>query len=193
MRGGVIAGIIVLLFALFEAALLTALGLSGLLTLNRGSGSGLGTASVVRVSLIAVAVLASIKMTHLKREFFYYRLAGLDFYHEWICYSEQDWAKDYVVEYDLCPKSIIMHHLLRGLETLQIAEATLIDNGLLLTANILRPVNGEPGLPDIDRYFGHGRIPGNQLFILRNLVSAALGLALYALITVGVMRLAQRA
>lgn len=90
----------------------------------------------------------------------------------------------------------IRRTVLRIKDTAQLSVSPLTDAGTSLSANVMRPFgDGTMFGKDIRLIKGEWVIlsHSNLLFVLRNLVAAILGLTLYALIIVGVLRLAQAA
>ncbi|MCA9884133.1 MAG: hypothetical protein KC708_14215 [Anaerolineae bacterium] len=77
-------------------------------------------------------------------------------------------------------------------ETLYSGGLTLADQGVLLAANIMRPVGEHSAFTAQYDQFTDAYHYDNRPFVLRQMVAAALGLGLYGLLTWGALRLAKQ-
>lgn len=89
---------------------------------------------------------------------------------------------------------------LRVLETGQVTLSVLSDGGVLLAANIMRPLGEGSGFGKLWKAFRVGQdydyrlvLDTNLLFVLRNVLSAILGVIMYVILTWGILRLTRLA
>jgi hypothetical protein len=96
--------------------------------------------------------------------------------------TAQQSQRDFVNASNYCPQGIYLGSIALSIDSTQIALTTFIDNGALLSANILRPVNRNHVLNDFEwKYFGYGwEEAGYGPFVARNVFSAFLAVLIYA-------------
>ena len=188
---------VVVLYGIFEAGLLSALGLFNALMVQKLSFICAAIGASVRTVIIVLAILMLILIGNIGLEgliVLHCRLsATMDcFWNEnehTITFSRS--SPEHPHEFSFANGT-----LRRIRDTLQVAVSPLIEGGTLMAANIMRPPLIPTPFRD-DLVFVNGEwialYPTNLLFVLRNLVAALLELVLYALIIGGILRLAQGA
>jgi hypothetical protein len=160
----IIGALVATFFSLAEDILTVAVGMLVSLVVRRMNTIGMIVSAILRVVLGVVGIVLVFWIRDLEIRAWRER-------HNWQVYwgCDGEYFRKQTDYYNWCVEERVARRIF---ETLQVSASSLADNGLLLAANILRPI-------------------GSPLFVLRNVASAILGLGIYAILTWMCLRFAQ--